>query len=559
MTANKYYEILGIENDASKADIRKAYYKLALKHHPDKNGDSEESKKKMQEIGEAYEKLTNEHQKGYATDYYYANEVSSEALVKRTLDWNILNSSWVALNVFYTGEYNWRTGKHAPAGQIVVNDYDLENVKKILKIMDVISESNKEGRQFESGGEKHKSARYAYIENLKGLDGTSQISPWFSRTDSWEGNINRTKTMLNYFRDKIGLRELTDQDFRSIEGNPNETPQIPNEEPDKIEDGVVNVDEYNKLWYGKGKDEKATHPDIVKYWKLRDEIIGTTEKVEKHSSANPTLYDEVNDKTHEAEKGEFRRIWNSDDKNKVAEIKRLNESKLAKMKETFGLMEKLIAEGKKEKNPGSEVPNIPDNQDNQNDKVNNALEGSNKRKAEVDIREQNNKKSRTIGERLDTLIHEANGINDYQALEAKIKEIDRERGELEYKNRQNDISQLKIKLGNLDRDKFRKLAVEKIEAVIKDNKIDDSDPEIKSELAKLKNENDVNKINQLSIEISEKVGKKGALNTLQDWLKKAKDLVEGVTTGTKKYLEDELKKVQKGLQGFKLSTNSYQQ
>lgn len=53
-----YYKILGIEKDASEQDIKKAYRKLAVKYHPDKNRDGEAGDEKFKEIGEAYETLS---------------------------------------------------------------------------------------------------------------------------------------------------------------------------------------------------------------------------------------------------------------------------------------------------------------------------------------------------------------------------------------------------------------------------------------------------------------------------------------------------------------------
>jgi DnaJ-class molecular chaperone len=55
-----YYEILGVSHDASQAEIRKSFRDLALKYHPDKNKNSEESKEKFMKIIEAYEVLSDE-------------------------------------------------------------------------------------------------------------------------------------------------------------------------------------------------------------------------------------------------------------------------------------------------------------------------------------------------------------------------------------------------------------------------------------------------------------------------------------------------------------------
>ena len=53
MTRN-YYEILEISETATPEEIKKAYRKLALKWHPDKNRGSEEAEEKFKEIGKAY-------------------------------------------------------------------------------------------------------------------------------------------------------------------------------------------------------------------------------------------------------------------------------------------------------------------------------------------------------------------------------------------------------------------------------------------------------------------------------------------------------------------------
>src|ERR671932_1645491 len=55
-----YYEVLGVSQDASQDEIKRSFRNLALKYHPDKNRNSEESKQKFMKIVEAYEVLSNE-------------------------------------------------------------------------------------------------------------------------------------------------------------------------------------------------------------------------------------------------------------------------------------------------------------------------------------------------------------------------------------------------------------------------------------------------------------------------------------------------------------------
>jgi curved DNA-binding protein len=59
MDYKDYYEILGVDRGASASDIKRAYRKLALKYHPDKNPGDTRSEERFKEINEAYEVLSN--------------------------------------------------------------------------------------------------------------------------------------------------------------------------------------------------------------------------------------------------------------------------------------------------------------------------------------------------------------------------------------------------------------------------------------------------------------------------------------------------------------------
>lgn len=63
MARQDYYETLGISRSASKDEIKKAYRKLAMQYHPDRNPDDPEAEQRFKEIGEAYEVLADEQKR----------------------------------------------------------------------------------------------------------------------------------------------------------------------------------------------------------------------------------------------------------------------------------------------------------------------------------------------------------------------------------------------------------------------------------------------------------------------------------------------------------------
>ena len=72
MAKRDYYETLGVKRDASEADLKKAYRRLAMKFHPDRNPDDEKAEEKFKEATEAYEVLTDANKRAAYDQYGHA-------------------------------------------------------------------------------------------------------------------------------------------------------------------------------------------------------------------------------------------------------------------------------------------------------------------------------------------------------------------------------------------------------------------------------------------------------------------------------------------------------
>ena len=79
MSKRDYYEVLGVKRDAAVADIKKAYRRLAMKHHPDRNTEDKDAEGRFKEAKEAYEVLSDEKKRSTYDRFGHAGVDASAA------------------------------------------------------------------------------------------------------------------------------------------------------------------------------------------------------------------------------------------------------------------------------------------------------------------------------------------------------------------------------------------------------------------------------------------------------------------------------------------------
>ena len=79
MSKRDYYEVLGVSRDVNEADLKKAYRRLAMKYHPDRNADNDEAEDKFKEAKEAYDVLSNAQKRAAYDQFGHAGVDPSAA------------------------------------------------------------------------------------------------------------------------------------------------------------------------------------------------------------------------------------------------------------------------------------------------------------------------------------------------------------------------------------------------------------------------------------------------------------------------------------------------
>lgn len=155
------YEFLGIEKTATQDDIKKAYRKLALKYHPDKNPNDPEAEAKFKDINQANSVLSNETKRQIYDQYGSMGLQLAEQFGEENFKAYLLaNSKWCKFLMIFcflgTGCccclcccccFNWCCGKCKPQAP---ENYDYDDIPEDLSNMD--SESARTQQPSKAGG-----------------------------------------------------------------------------------------------------------------------------------------------------------------------------------------------------------------------------------------------------------------------------------------------------------------------------------------------------------------------------------------------------------------------
>ena len=128
MAKRDYYEILGVAKNASEEDIKKAYRKLAMKHHPDRNqGDaSKAAEEKFKEAKEAYETL-GDKDKREQYDMYGSGAESPNKFTHRTWTHGNQDSHDIFKEMFANGAFDdlFRQGNFSSATRTTIHPINI--------------------------------------------------------------------------------------------------------------------------------------------------------------------------------------------------------------------------------------------------------------------------------------------------------------------------------------------------------------------------------------------------------------------------------------------------
>ncbi|WP_341433687.1 DnaJ domain-containing protein, partial [Mesomycoplasma ovipneumoniae] len=141
MSKRDYYEVLGVDRGASVEDIKKAYRKIALKYHPDKNPGNKEAEDKFKAAAEAYSVLSDETKRSRYDSYGHAGVDGASSQ-----EWSSANANDIFSQFFasfggfggfggssFNGEREHKAGNLAISLQVTFIDI-LKGVEKRIRL-----------------------------------------------------------------------------------------------------------------------------------------------------------------------------------------------------------------------------------------------------------------------------------------------------------------------------------------------------------------------------------------------------------------------------------------
>jgi curved DNA-binding protein CbpA len=213
-----YYYILGIKKEASLDEVKKAYRKLSMKFHPDKNDGDEFFAERFKEIQEAYETLSDSHKRqvydGKTTnnnsnnntnsgenfnpviEYFKTNKTSFEYDEEVTFTWKTINSNKVSISPF---------GQVQPIGQKI---YKIKDFKNASLTFEIIAENSNIGRRVKNSlSLKNKSfiELYSYFRSL--IESEKASSSENRQSSSNNTSQKRPNNLVQHQTDK-GIVEI---------------------------------------------------------------------------------------------------------------------------------------------------------------------------------------------------------------------------------------------------------------------------------------------------------------------------------------------------------------
>lgn len=114
-----YYKTLGVEKSASDSDIKKAYRKLAMKYHPDRNQGDSAAEEKFKEINEAYAVLSDQQKRQQYDmfgDQQFHQQYSTEDIFRGTDFGSIFEEFGLGGSGFFSSIFGGGRGFHHPGG-----------------------------------------------------------------------------------------------------------------------------------------------------------------------------------------------------------------------------------------------------------------------------------------------------------------------------------------------------------------------------------------------------------------------------------------------------------